>query len=60
MLDKEKVLRYMQMTSLKKMVVREHGFLYLCVIHTDPGNQFSEPYDFVLIEEIPPIIEFVT
>jgi hypothetical protein len=60
MLDKEKVLRYMQMTQIKKMVVRENGFLYLCRLETDPGNQYTDPYDFVFIEEIPPIIEFVT
>lgn len=59
MLEEKKVLDYLQRTGQRKVTIRYEGRLYLAQLHTDQGNQYSEPYDFVRIEELPPVIELV-
>jgi hypothetical protein len=59
MLDKEKVLDYLQRTKQKKATIKHDGRLYLVRLKTDPGNQFSDPQDYASIEELPPVIELV-
>ncbi len=59
MLDDKKVLDYLQRTGQKKATIRHEGRLYLAELQTDQGNQYTDPYDFVYIEELPPVIELV-
>lgn len=55
----KKILDYLQRTSQKKAVIKHGDRLYLCTLMTDQGNQYTDPYDFVMVEELPPAIELV-
>lgn len=59
MLNDKKVLDYLQRTGQKRATIRCEGRLYLVELRTDPGFQYGDPYDFVVIDELPPVIELV-
>ena len=59
MLDKEKVLSYMLMTEQKKALIRKDGRYYYVVVNTNPGNNYTDPYEYVTVTEVPPPIEIL-